>query len=329
MTVQNGRLKELKSQLSGTGIDIFLCSASFEERCTSIVKNLDPDQVRNVIVATNSSFGDLVEAKPTFLRRRFQKAGVKVDDLLLDSDDPIKSGDAIANTIGTVLSKATPQRFLIDITTFTREALLMLVQYLKTVAKKGDEIEFIYAHAKEYSVGNSLEDKWLSKGIREVRSVLGFPGDLLPSRGNHLVMLVGFEHERALSLIRECEPSYLSLGLADEAERGTQPHQGTNVRTIQWLKSVLSTNYLDEFVFSAYDAEKTRDILRRQLEKIKEHNAIIAPMNTKISTLGAALLALNDPSVQLCYAQPNSYNYRRYSLPDDDYYIFRLSGFPH
>ena len=329
MTVQNGKLKELKNRLSDTEIDIFLCSASFEERCTSITENLDPEWVKSVIVATNTSFGDLVEDKRTLLTRRFQKAGVEVSDLPLDSNDPIKSGDAIVNIIGTVLSKTNPQRFLIDITTFTREALLMLVKYLKTVTKKGDEVEFIYAHAKEYSVGDSPEDKWLSKGIREVRSVLGFPGDLLPSRGNHLVMLVGFEHERALSLIRECEPSYLSLGLANEAERGTQPHQGTNVRTVQWLKSVLSTNYLDEFVFSAYDAEKTRDILRRQLEKIKEHNAIIAPMNTKISTLGAALLGLNDPSVQLCYALPNSYNYSRYSLPDDDYYMFRLSGFPH
>ena len=130
-------------------------------------------------------------------------------------------------------------------------------------------------------------------------------------------------------LFRECEPSFLSLGLADEAEMGTQPHQGTNVRTVKWLKSVLGTNYLDEFAFSAYDAEKTRDILRLQLEKVGEHNAIIAPMNTKISTLGAALLALNDTSVQLCYAQPNSYNYTRYSLPDEDYYMFRLRGFPH
>jgi hypothetical protein len=235
-------------------------------------------------------------------------------------------GDAINDVVSTVVSRTEPQRFLVDITTFTRESLLMLVRCLKWAAKKSDTIEFIYAHAKEYSVGDPQKDKWLSKGIREVRSVLGFPGDLLPSRRSHLIILVGFESERALSLIRECEPAAISLGLADESEIGTQPHQGTNVYTIQRLKSILGN--VDEFTFKAYDPEETRAVLQSQVRKMQAHNTIIAPMNTKISTLGAALLGLDDPSIQLCYAQANIYNYKKYSIPGDDYYLVKLVGFP-
>ena len=71
-------------------------------------------------------------------------------------------------------------RFVIDATTFTRESLLILVRFLKQSLKTSDSVQFLYAPAKEYSIGTQYEDKWLSRGIREVRSVLGYPGDFLP-----------------------------------------------------------------------------------------------------------------------------------------------------
>lgn len=326
MTVQHGKLSELKNNLAGDKIDVFFCSASFEERGKSIANHLDLSQIGCSIVATNVAFRELIAEDHQALREKFQKPGSDVKDLLLDANDPIKSGDAINDVVSTVISRTEPQRFLIDITTFTRESLLMLVRCLKWTVKKSDTIEFIYAHAKEYSVGDLQKDKWLSKGIREVRSVLGFPGDLLPSQRSHLIILVGFETERALSLIRECEPAAISLGLPDGSEIGTRPHQDTNVYTIQRLKSIL--DHVDEFAFKAYDAEETRAVLQSQVRKRIAYNTIIAPMNTKISTLGAALLALDDPSIQLCYAQANIYNYKRYSTPDDDYYLINLAGFP-
>ena len=38
-------------------------------------------------------------------------------------------------------------------------------------------------------------------------------------------------------------------------------------------------------------------------------------MNTKISTLGAAMVALEDESIQVCYAQADVYNANNYSTP--------------
>ena len=159
-----------------------------------------------------------------------------------------------------------------------------------------------------------------------MRSVLGFPGELVPSRKSHLIVLVGFQDERALSLIRQCEPFRVSLGLADENEPATQPHQATNVARFSRLKSIL--DQVEEFQFKGYDAEATASILQEQIAGAPDLNTIIAPMNTKISTVGAASLALRDSTIQLCYAQPNSYNYQNYSVPDDDYYLFQLPAFP-
>lgn len=325
MAVQHDKLSRLNTNLAEGAIDVFICSASFEERCKSIAHHLDLSRVRRAIVARNVAYEDLVAEEYRALCERFAKADIDVDDLSIDTNDPVKSGDSIADVVRGVL-KAEPQRLLIDITTFTRETLLMLVRFLKSTAKAEDTVEFIYAHAKEYSVGDACENKWLSKGIREVRSVLGFPGDLLPSRRNHLIVMVGFEDERALGLIRECEPALISLGFGDETEEGTEPHQDTNVGKVKRLKSILGQ--VDDFTFQAYDAEKTKAVLQTQVDKAGGYNTIIAPMNTKISTLGAAVLALDNPSIQLCYAPANIYNYSKYSIPDDDYYLLTLSGFP-
>lgn len=170
------------------------------------------------------------------------------------------------------------------------------------------------------------DKKWLSKGLKQVRTVLGYPGILSPSKRSHLIVLVGFEDERAVELIRECEPSMVSLGKGDASEEGTAPHQEANTYSFNRIKHLVGE--VNCFEFKAYDAVATMTALREQAQLHADCNVTIAPMNTKISTLGAALLALEDERIQLCYAPPNIYNASKYSLPDDDYYMFELPGFP-
>jgi hypothetical protein len=81
------------------------------------------------------------------------------------------------------------------------------------------------------------------------------------------------------------------------------------------------TNVL-EFTFSCSDPEATRDALRKQVFLSPGHNILIAPLNTKISTLGAALLALENDAIQLCYATAHHYNEARYSTPGDYCFYF-------
>ncbi|MDP2644327.1 MAG: hypothetical protein Q8P24_05265, partial [Desulfobacterales bacterium] len=40
----------------------------------------------------------------------------------------------------------------------------------------------------------------------------------------------------------------------------------------------------------------------------------VAPMNTKLSTVGAALASFENSEIQVCYAQADYYNYHGYSL---------------
>jgi hypothetical protein len=84
----------------------------------------------------------------------------------------------------------------------------------------------------------------------------------------------------------------------------------------------------DRFTFERHDPLRVKAAIEERVAVHEDSNVIIAPMNTKPSTLGAALVAINNPRVQLCYAQTSVYNYENYSKPGDHAYVLRLSDVP-
>lgn len=151
--------------------------------------------------------------------------------------------------------------------------------------------------------------------------MLGYPGLLKPSRKLHLIVLVGFEGDRAKLLIDTCEPDAISLGKGKDATDTRQAHLPKNIETLRQL----SVHYprFNEFDFSCVDADVTKTAIAQQVQSYPEHNTVIAPMNTKLSTVGAALYASDDTDAQLCYAPAISYN-PRYSAPGEDCLLMEL-----
>jgi hypothetical protein len=252
------------------------------------------------------------------LHDRFAGKSISV---YLETRNPIKSADSIQKALQQA-GDYKPARYLIDITTFTHESLLILLKLLQAHLDLGSNVQFAYSPAKEYAIGLEIKDKWLSKGIDEIRSVLGYPGLLLPSRKVHLIILVGFESERAARLIDEYEPAVVSLGFGKADESITVNHHEANV-AFHKILSMKYTNVMD-FSFSCIDPYETKTAIEAQIAKKADHNVVIAAMNTKISTIGAALVALQNESIQLCYAHANQYNIESYSSPSEDCYIFEL-----
>ena len=215
----------------------------------------------------------------------------------------------------------------IDITTFTHEMLLIL---LKIVIKKKtsfEHIQFLYNGAKEYSVGDKNENKWLSKGCKDIRSVLGYPGYLVPKNPICVIILVGFEHERASALINAMEPDMIVIG-----------HGKAEIDSVLSDNHIEPMKYFDEvhrslfasfanmegFEFSVKDVESTVSILEGIIEDTSKYDHIIVPLNTKTSTLAAGLVAISNPKVQVCYAEPEMYNNENYSKPSDTIVVYSL-----
>jgi len=215
-----------------------------------------------------------------------------------------------------------PATYVIDITSFTHEALLIVLRVLAVHRKPTDRITCLYNGASEYSVGLPAEEKWLTKGVGEIRSVLGYSGQIIPTQKTHLIVLVGFETERAERIIAAYEPNELSLGYGSLLESISPPLHDLNRKFHKKLRE--KYRKVSEFTFSCEDAFAAKAAVLKQANARPDFNVFIAPMNTKISTVGVALAAFDNQAIQLCYASAERYNFEAYSTPSDDCYFFDL-----
>lgn len=311
MSLRKTQLAALADDLQGP-IDLLICSASFEERCLVVPYALPPDLVRNVLIAQNENHAGLHGPHPAMLARRFPHSAM----VYLDSGNPLLTLDALAHALYNVSPNGLG-RVLVDASTFTHEGLLILFYLLQNQFASAD-VCYAYSPAREYSLGEPVERKWLSRGLAGVRSVLGYSGFFYPSRKLHLIILMGYEHERAIELIRYFEPARLSLGFSGSSDLAAKADLQRYVRTR--VREVFG-NAL-EFSFPVTDPEGTRVELERHIASAADMNILIAPLSSKMSTIGAALTAFDYSAIQLCYPEAIAYNYRNYSQPGEDVYLF-------
>lgn len=320
-------LNDLPSYLD-LPLDVFICSASFEDRCKSVAQQIDPSQVARVLICEYRDFEnvDSEAANAAWLRSRFSDRARRV---LLSTNQPIVTADSLRDELEG-LPKAECLNVLIDISTFTHEALLILLKLLMSGGQSAN-VRFVYTGAREYSIGFHGNEKWLSRGIDDVRSVLGYPGELVPSKKLHLIILAGFESERAEKLIEAYEPAVVSLGVGERSASVSEDHHDLNSvfhqRVFDFCDSMSAKNAgVRRFEFSCVDPIATKVAIEKQIAECPGYNVIISPLNTKISTLGVALAALEQSSIQLCYAHPIEYNTSGYSSPDENCRLFSLPG---
>lgn len=309
-------LADLRLRFEG-GFDLFICAASYEERCLSAPLNISASGQQRVLILKNDDVAGAGDAHAHKLLNHFRENAKIVE---ITKRIAIKTADQLEKEItGCRISSAS--RVCVDVTCMTHETVLILFSLLMHIFHKDfNQIQYLYCPAKEYDPGTPADEKWLSKGIKDVRSVLGYPGKLLPSRKNRLLVLVGFEVRRASSLIDIYEPASLGLGYGDGML--DQNHRLINER--KHLRLATAYPLADKFEFAPGDAYLVRDVILNDASKHREFNLIVSPMNSKISTIGAALAAIQNPEIQLCYAPASTYNFNNYSTPNDNCIAFHV-----
>jgi hypothetical protein len=327
MAIHSVAVTNIASQMKAP--DVFICGSSFESRSLTIPEVFPPDFARVVLIVRNMNLKEHVGLNAERISSRYGERARFVDT---DTTDPLRTADALWQALHETTVKV-PQHYLVDITTFTHECLLILLRALhdRFRERPGDSASFCYCSAENYSTRVDPGEKWLSKGVSDVRSVLGYPGEVLPSRGTHLIVLVGYEHERATRLIEDLEPSHLSLGHGTKESQTDPKHVDANNHFWQMVTDIARRLSIpqEEFMFSCSDPWEAQKVVLEAARKTPHLNIVVAPMNTKISTVGAALAAFVEPSIQICYAQARSYNYEDYSSPSDHGYIFDIPELGH
>lgn len=303
-------------------VSLLVCSSSFEDRWYQIAKNIKTDKLSHVVILQRGSESP-AWAKGIAEINDLHKEKTKVLDIACNK--PTELWKTLSVEI-VPLIKSQSLLTLIDITTFTHETVVMFVALIKGegLSKK---VCLAYAGAKAYFVSEDRSDWWLSRGVKDIRSILGFPGLIRPSKKSHLIILVGFETERAKELIVQYEPVSISLGI------GIEPYSQEFFEKNNWFKEQLaefinsignSVREVSEFNFSCSDCQSAKDAILLEASKFSDFNITIAPMNTKVSTVAAACAAIENEALKLCYVEPFEYNREYYSSPGDALTIIQL-----
>jgi hypothetical protein len=99
-------------------------------------------------------------------------------------------------------------------------------------------------------------------------------------------------------------------------------HQQFLQQNLDYQKLVLARQEVEEFRLPVGDIWNCW----RHLEGLvgpylDTHNVVIAPMNTKISTLAVYLAAERHPEIQITYCVPGEYNTKDYSIGINNIFI--------
>lgn len=298
--------------------NVLILSSSFESRCMTISKELKDYHFRKIIIIENEKGSELITNNGAEI------AGTFNDSTLLktDFDDQLKFAHQLVNEIAEIQDETL--NILIDITTFTHETLLVCLKTLYCNSMV-NSITCLYLNASEYCKNKPIEQKWLSKGAKGVHPVFRYSGMLYPSLKTHLVVIVGYEYERAFEVISQIEPNSLTLVYGSTEGAITEKDKSANQHYHYLLKEMaFEYSDIDSCVIDCYDPQKAANDLLEIYSKYSDKNIIVIPMNNKMSTVGVFLSKIKNDDVQVCYAPAVIYNEENYSEPGNDCYIFDL-----
>lgn len=302
-------LQELQNTIPGS-LERLVCRASFESRSTSVAKALAASHPTHAVVLAS-------KIRSSFASKHTKELNLLLAQTrphLLDHERPDLTAELLRNIARESCSPG--GKTLIDITTFRREELLILLRMLVESFRPDTDCDLAYVEAADMST------EWLSRGTVGFRSVLGYSGNIAPSRSLHLVVMLGFEVQRARDIIDNYEPSQLTVGYGRSDASIRPAFHERNLTFFKALKSWYGREF-SEFQFSLLDPLDAKAELADAIGT-SNRNVVIAPMNNKLSTIGAGLLAIENDTLQICYSLVSEYNQAEYSTPGTHVYLISL-----
>ena len=202
---------------------------------------------------------------------------------------------------------------IVDITCFPRDLLGMILFAISLMRNKFAKVLVKYIAAPEYGYATQspkLEEsaRWLSQGVRDIRSIIGFPGIFSGEKAGHLIALAGHEEGRLMEIVEYVEPRKLSIGSGEVGSSTTAGADEYSRHVVQALRSRVPVPGIETLGFRSDSVRDVYDSLLRVRLDFGSENVSLTAMNTKLSFVGAALFALRERRVRVVYAVPEKYN---------------------
>lgn len=306
-----GVIKEISNgilPMEGSKDDFFIACASFEERTLAVANKLS----KGYKVSKSFIFKYDEKNKTNLREQNFRKVmdilsgySGNVCPIICNHHNPMDGMDkfqSLCNDIGIDLEDA---NVTIDITTFTKQYLLVLLKFIEKQNPKS--VRLFYTEPEDYSV------KWkkpLSYGLIDTVSVPTYGGHFYPEKENLLILQLGYEGDRAYGIWERFNPhrTIILIGRPSFKDSWEGRVEKFNEKLISKLPkdSIIYIPTLDPF-----EVSKTIDKLTDQY--LERFNIFLSPLGPKPQVIGAYLSIRKHPDVQIIYAIPKSHEEEYFS----------------
>lgn len=289
--------------------DVFICCGSPEERCKGTMRKISPNYKANIVFLLRYTNHESQKREQNVkeMKNRLEKVG-KIIEIVVDEEKPIPIINDIIQKIERDATEPGKHRITIDISTIIKWHLLILLKALdlKNIC---EEIRFLYTEPEDY-VTDLFQP--LSFGIRKIFPIPTYSGNYDFSKDSLLILLLGYEGDRALALLEEMDPTECLLLIANPAYH--KEWEGRAEEMNVGIINIVGRSKIE------YTDSRNPVMVSQQLHKIlsnpkySKYNHIISPLGTKPQTLGLYLyLTTNPPNTVLIYGTPLRHNEPFYS----------------
>ena len=282
--------------------DLFICCASFEDRCLSSVLRMGRDfrtRFAAIFVIEEPLYKKEVDANLSRLQIELRKRTAEgIFVITCQKKNPIEGVAQLRNVWKQCKPKNPEEPFItVDISGFTKIYLLGLLHYLVTELNAG--IPRLLHTTQTY-----LPTK-LTRGVEQITTVADFFGSPSFERETILVLLLGFEPERALAVWKHYNPTKTIALITNPPRDGNPDYLKFAQENNAYLLSQPSVEVRDV-------PADTPHVVKDALEAIYASargafNMVIGPFGTKPQTVGVFLFCLEHPKVQVVYSFPEKY----------------------
>jgi len=191
----------------------------------------------------------------------------------------------------------------VDITTLPKNYILKVCQEMENY-----NAIYIYTRGERYL---ELSEEEKSVGISRIVPIDGFEGKIAINGETILVLILGFEANRALPFLEEFPQNRIlalisapSIGIRNKAQDDDiflkQAHKANKILLNNSFVRIEEVNSMDPFLFY----QQLKDIVKSYAPE-KNKNIIVAPIGTKPQTIGLYLYWKYKPKTQILYPVPN------------------------
>jgi len=294
---------ESLSRLNEYGADdLFICCASFEDRCLSSVSKMGIHYRTNFAIIFvfeeqlyKKQVDDNMYRLQVELGRRTSK-GIFV--ISCQRENPLEGISQLKNIWSQCKPRNLEEPFItIDISGFTKIYLLELLYYFVVELNLG--IPRILHTTQTY-----LQTK-LTRGVEQITTIPNFFGSISLEKQTVLVLLLGFEAERSLVVWKHFNPMKTVALITNPPRSGNVDYLKYARENNSYLLSQSSVEMRDVPADNPYGVRKVlEDIYNETRESF---NMVIGPFGTKPQVIGVFLFCLEHPKVQVIYSFPVKY----------------------